>query len=107
MSKKIKAGIRLNSAVCQTQIMALRVPDDELEITCGGVLMSAQESTGNSEISDALTGGTLAGGTLVGKRYVDEGETMEFLCTRSGKGNLQANGVALAVKQAKALPSSD
>ena len=102
MSKKIKAGIRLNSAVCQTQIMALRVPDDELEITCGGVLMSAQKSTGKSEISDAL-----AGGTLVGKRYVDEGETMEFLCTRSGKGNLQANGVALAVKQAKALPSSD
>ena len=46
-------------------------------------------------------------GSLVGKRYVDEAETLEFLCTRGGEGNVSVNGVALEVKQAKRLPSSD
>ena len=46
-------------------------------------------------------------GSLVGKRYVDEADTMEFLCTRGGEGNISVNGVALEVKQAKRLPSSD
>ncbi|GAB5487201.1 MAG: hypothetical protein Pars2KO_07710 [Parasphingorhabdus sp.] len=101
MSEIIKAGTKLSSAVCQTQIMALRVPAEELEITCGGAAMSSDDGD-TGEIDP-----NLAGGTLVGKRYVDEGETMEFLCTRGGDGTVQVNGVSLDVKQAKQLPSSD
>ena len=101
MGVVVKAGTKLNSAVCKTQIMALRVPNEELEITCGGAVMSA-DADGQGDIDNDL-----AGGSLVGKRYVNEGETMEFLCTRGGEGTLQVNGVTLNVKQAKQLPSSD
>jgi hypothetical protein len=101
MGEIIKAGTKLSSAVCQTQIMALRVPAEELDITCGGAPMATEDGDKGEIDSD------LAGGTLVGKRYVNDGETMEFLCTRGGDGTVQVNGVSLDVKQAKQLPSSD
>ena len=102
MGVVVKAGTKLNSAVCKTQIMALRVPNEELEITCGGAVMGADADGQGGDIDN-----NLAGGTLVGKRYVNDGETMEFLCTRGGEGTLQVNSISLNVKQAKQLPSSD
>lgn len=101
MGDIIKAGTKLSSAVCTTQVMALRVPADALAITCGGAPMATADGDKGEIDSD------LAGGTLVGKRYVDEGETMEFLCTRAGEGTIQVNGQSLDIKQAKQLPSSD
>jgi len=101
MGQIYKPGTKLSSTVCKTQIMALRVPASELNITCGGAPM---------QVGDPTELGTPTGdneGTLVGKRYVDAGETMEFLCTRAGDGTVSVNGLALAVKQAKQLPSSD
>jgi len=62
------------------------------------------------QVGDPAELGTPSGensGTLVGKRYVDAGETMEFLCTRGGAGSVSVNGVPLLIKQAKQLPSSD
>jgi hypothetical protein len=44
---------------------------------------------------------------LVGKRYVNAVDAVELLCTKGGKGELAVDGEVLAVKQAKALPSSD
>jgi len=102
MGMTLKPGTKLHSAVCGTQIMVLRVPADALDVTCGGVEMSTEDTGNISRIADGLSGGT-----LVGKRYVDDGETMEFLCTRGGEGTVSVNGVALDVKQAKQLPSSD
>ena len=81
--------------------MALRLPSVELEISCGGAPMQIGDPAELSAMSGDNTG------TLVGKRYVDEGETMEFLCTRGGEGSVSVNGIALGVKQAKQLPSSD
>ncbi len=101
MAEIYKAGMKLSSTVCKTQIMALRVPSEALEISCGGAPMQV----GDPDDLGALSGEN--NGTLVGKRYVDEGETMEFLCTRGGDGSVSVNGVALGVKQAKQLPSSD
>lgn len=101
MGEIYKAGVKLSSSVCQTQIMALRVPAEELEITCGGVPMATADGEKGAINRD------LAGGALVGKRYVNEDETMEFLCTRGGDGTVQVNGVTLGIKQAKKLPSSD
>ena len=101
MAEIYKPGVKLSSTVCKTQIMALRVPGTALDITCGGAPML---------IGDPAELGALSGtntGTLVGKRYVDEAEAMEFLCTRGGEGTVAVNGVALGVKQAKQLPSSD
>lgn len=101
MGQIFKPGVKLSSTVCKTQIMALRVPSTELEITCGGAPMQVGDP---AELGDPSGDNS---GTLVGKRYVDEGETMEFLCTRGGDGSVSVNGVALGVKQAKQLPSSD
>ena len=102
MSVTIKQGMKLNSAVCATQIMVLRAPAGELDITCGGAPMSADDPADKGTVDPEF-----AGGTLVGKRYVDDGETMEFLCTRGGDGAIAIGGVKLDVKQAKKLPSSD
>lgn len=102
MGLTLKAGTKLNSAVCSAQIMVLRPPSGEVDIQCGGAPMSTDEVAEKSDINSELSGGT-----LVGKRYVDEGETMEFLCTRGGDGSIQVNGTVLGVKQAKQLPSSD
>jgi len=39
MGQIYKPGTKLSSTVCKTQIMVLRVPAEELEITCGGAAM--------------------------------------------------------------------
>ena len=40
---QIKAGTKLYSAVCDTQIMVLRVPADDLDVSCGGLPMQTEE----------------------------------------------------------------
>ena len=102
MVLSVKAGMKLFSAVCDGQVMVLRVAAPELDIACGGAPMLTEAPSEKTAIDPAL-----GGGLLVGKRYVDEAETMEFLCTKGGEGALSVNGAPLAVKQAKALPSSD
>jgi len=103
MSKlTLKAGARLTSAVSDVQIMAIKIPAGEYELSCGGVTMLA---TGDEAPAGAALSGD--GETLMGKRYVDEAETVEFLCTKGGPGGLVLNGTPLDVKQAKKLPSSD
>lgn len=100
----LKPGLRLKSAVCATEVIVLRAASHDVELTCGGVAM-----LGMSEAIPA-GGSVLAGhaqGTLIGKRYLDALERIEVLCTRGGDGSLAVDGVAMSVKQAKALPSSD
>jgi hypothetical protein len=48
-----------------------------------------------------------AEGTLLGKRYVNEAGDLELLCIKPGDGSLAVDAVALVLKEAKALPSSD
>lgn len=104
MSKiALKAGARLKSAVSDVQVMAIKIPAGEYEITCGGVPMVGASEDAPEASMDAADSGE----TLMGKRYVDEGETVEFLCTKGGAGSLALDGAALEVKQAKQLPSSD
>ena len=81
--------------------MVLRAPAEDLDIRCGGVPMQV----GDPAELGAMSGDN--GGTLVGKRYTDEGETMEFLCTRGGEGTVSVEGYSVGVKAAKKLPSSD
>lgn len=100
----LKTGSRLKSAVCDTEVMVVRAVADEVCLECGGAQMLPM---GADKPAAAMAHEAFARGTLVGKRYTDDAERFELLCTKGGKGSLSIDGVLLAVKQAKALPSSD
>ncbi|NNC39032.1 MAG: hypothetical protein HKO02_16385 [Hyphomonadaceae bacterium] len=102
MSQIYKPGTKLSSTVCKTQIMVLRAPAEELTITCGGAPMQVGDPEELGSLDSAQ-----ANGTLVGKRYTDEAESMEFLCTRGGEGSVSVAGYSIDIKAAKKLPSSD
>ncbi|MBT4491917.1 MAG: hypothetical protein HOC70_01640 [Gammaproteobacteria bacterium] len=95
----LKPGARLKSAVCEAEVMIIKAGDSD-GITCGGVVMSdAPESTdGNADQMH---------GCLIGKRYVNQDETIEVLCVKSGDGSLYYDGEELMTKDTKKLPSSD
>ena len=99
-----KAGARLRSVTCETEVVVVRGAGDEIDLRCGGQPMVPIEETGDP------VGAPVAPfdeGTLVGKRYVSEDESLELLCTKPGAGSLSLGDVALSVKGAKPLPSSD
>lgn len=101
---ELKAGSRLKSAVCDTEVMVVMAPQGDVDVTCGGagmVDLGADVPGGQSLAEDA------AEGTQIGKRYVNEAGDLELLCTKPGKGSLGAGGATLTVKGAKPLPSSD
>lgn len=103
--KTLKPGLRLKSAVCATEIMVIRAPSLDAVLACGGTEMLGMAEA--APLGGALLSANHAAGTLVGKRYVDALDRVEVLCTRGGDGSLSLDGVAMPVKQAKALPSSD
>lgn len=100
----LKAGSRLKSAVCDSEVMVVMAPDGDVDVTCGGAPMVelGADAPGGQTLSDDA-----AEGTQIGKRYVNEAADLELLCTKPGKGSLASGGAALAVKGAKPLPSSD
>ena len=99
----VKAGTRLRSTVCATEIIVVKAPGADVEITCGGAPM------GDPASSEPVTGDspTPGSGTAMGKRYVNEDGSLEVLCTKPGSGALAADGAALTLKEAKPLPASD
>ena len=100
---ELKAGARLKSAVCDTQVMVIAAPEGEVALCCGGAPML--------EVTAESPGGEIAAehrnGSQIGKRYVNEAGDLELLCTKPGEGSLAVAGAALKLKEAKALPSSD
>lgn len=96
----MKPGMKLKSAVCDTEVMVIR--GSGLIVECGGQPMSDAKPTEPAEIDPAF-----AEGTRIGKRYVDEAGTVELLCVKQGKGSLSIAGQALQIKDVKPLPSSD
>ncbi len=100
---ELKAGTRMKSAVCATEVMVIAAPGGDLDVTCGGASM-----VGNAETAE---GGSVdsahAEGTLLGKRYVNEAGDLELLCVKPGDGSLALSGEAFVLKEAKTLPSSD
>jgi hypothetical protein len=101
---QVKPGTRLKSQVCDTQIVIVRVPATDLDIRCGGspMIPAADSAADGVELH-----ADYSGGSLMGKRYADEGDTIEFLCSKAGAGSLSIGDAKLDVKGAKALPSSD
>ena len=100
---QLKPGARLRSAVCTTEVIVVKAPVREIEVSCGGSRM-----LGSDEDRPA-TGPPAAAGepTLLGKRYVNAEEDLEVLCTKAGDGSLEVDSEPLVMKDAKPLPSSD
>jgi len=100
---ELKAGARLKSQVCETQVIVVRAPQGDVELSCGGAPMVPLDA----DVPAGEPDGAWAEGTQLGKRYADEGVGLEVLCTKAGKGSLALNGAPLGLKQAKPLPASD
>jgi hypothetical protein len=98
---EIKNGLRLESRVCQTQIIVVKASDNLQDLRCGGALMGpiGVEKVGALD-------NDLATGNVMGKRYVDGGDA-EVLVTKAGAGTLTVGAVPLTLKESKPLPASD
>ena len=101
---RYKPGMRLRSAVCTTEVVVIAVPAGNIVLSCGGAPLLGE---GEMASSGVALDPTAAQGTLLGKRYTNESGELELLCVKPGSGSLAADGVALVVKGAKPLPSSD
>ncbi|MDH3752486.1 MAG: hypothetical protein OEU32_01340 [Acidimicrobiia bacterium] len=101
---QLRPGTRLKSTVCATEVIVVKAPADEIEVTCGGAAMvdpptaPAESGTPSSDAAD---------GSQLGKRYVDADDSIELLCTKAGDGSLAAGGAAMVLKESKPLPASD
>lgn len=104
MTMSIKPGARLFSAVCATELIAVKAPGGDVELTIGGVppVASIDERDASGSVLDGH-----GGGSALGKRYVDSDDTIELLCTKPGDGVPAIDGHILEIKSAKALPASD
>ncbi|MBP9032863.1 MAG: hypothetical protein KBG29_03145 [Pseudomonadales bacterium] len=100
----LKAGTRMRSAVCKTEVMVIVAPAADVALTCGGAPMIPSAET---PPAGAVPAPGSAGGSLLGKRYVNAAGNLELLCVKPGDGSLAADGESLVLKEAKPLPSSD
>ena len=103
----IKNGTRLQSQVCDTQVIVVRSADSLDDLRAGGVAMVPLDS---QKIQRRLPIRSLdpafSEGNAMGKRYVDE-TGAEVLVTKAGAGTLSVGTTALSLKEAKPLPASD
>ncbi|MEZ0365352.1 hypothetical protein ACAG26_16860 [Mycobacterium sp. pUA109] len=97
----IKNGTRLQSQVCDTQVIVVRSAESLNDLRCGGAPMVDIGAERSGELNPAF-----ADGTVMGKRYVDE-DGAEVLVTKAGAGTLAIGDTALSLKEAKPLPASD
>jgi hypothetical protein len=99
----LKAGARLKSAVCDTQVMVIAVPAGDVALTCGGApMLEAAAEAARGAIDPEHENGT-----QIGKRYVNADGSLDLLGPKPGEGSLGLAGAPLKLKEAKALPSSD
>lgn len=99
----LKPGARLRSTVCEGQVIVVKAPAESIDLCCGGhPMVPIDDPVGPQSIAPDQ-----ADGILTGKRYTDEGERVEILCTKAGEGSLSVGDQRLVLKAAKSLPSSD
>ena len=104
MSITLKPGTRLISAVCSTEMIVVKTPGGDVELTIGGVDALAA-GTPRDDSASIVAGHD--GGTSMGKRYIDIDATLELLCTKPGPGVPAVGGILLVIKGSAPLPSSD
>jgi len=110
----LKPGTRLFAQNSSCQVVVVRSAAAVDTVLCAGLEMlptapAAATATATAPAGAAEAPGAAAGGPAIelGKRYVDDGDTVEILCTKPGVGPLSLAGQELSVKAAKPLPSSD
>ena len=103
MAVKFRTGQQLVSAVDSTAVIVIKAPAAECTVTCGGIAMA----TVGEPLTAAEPDPSLMGGTQIGKRYVDDADTIQLLCTKAGGGTLALDGQPLQIQAAKPLPASD
>jgi hypothetical protein len=102
MMPPYKIGERLRSRVSTAEIVVVRSPGTELDITCAGVRLARDgEDRGTETPVDG------ADRIELGKRYEDRDSGLEVLCVVAGGGPLAAGGRVMPIKSAKPLPASD
>lgn len=99
----IKNGTRLQSQVCDTQVIIVRSSDALEDLRIGG---APAIPVGDQPDTSMSLDDTLADGNQMGKRYVDD-DGAEVLVTKAGKGTISIGTTPLALKEAKPLPASD
>lgn len=99
----IKNGARLQSQVCDTQVIVVKSAASLDDLRAGGVPMVpiGAPTTEQPSLDPAFSAGS-----VMGKRYVDD-TGAEVLVTKAGAGSLSIGSVALQLKQASPLPASD
>ena len=103
---KLKIGARYVSQACDTEVIVVRAPADEVDLRCAGwPMVMSSERPSNAERKTPVA--ELCGGSALGKRYTDPDGTTELLVVKAGAGTLALGDTPLEAKQAKALPSSD
>ncbi len=99
----IKTGTRLQSQVCDTQVIVVRSSERLDDLRAGGVAMVALDA---EKSAAAKLDPNFSDGTVMGKRYVDDSGA-ELLVTKAGAGSLSIGDTPLELKTAKPLPASD
>ncbi|HEY5096871.1 MAG TPA: hypothetical protein VII46_02445 [Acidimicrobiales bacterium] len=99
----LKPGLRLSSQVCDGEIVVIK-GSGEHALECGG---APTVPVGDSAAHRGAPADDLSDGTLLGKRYTNDEETVEILCTKPGVGTLTFDGQVLTLKETKPLPASD
>jgi hypothetical protein len=99
----LKAGSRLRSRVSDAEFVVIKAAESDATLTSGGVItVELSSSAPRVEII-----GDHDGEVILGKRYSDDSDTFEVLCTKPGSGALAIDERPLHLKSAKPLPSSD
>ncbi len=99
----IKNGTRLQSQVCDTQVIVVRSAESLDDLRAGGAPMIP---IGDEPDAGLSLDSALSDGNQMGKRYVDDSGA-EVLVTKAGKGTLSVGATPLSIKEAKPLPASD
>ena len=102
----IKNGTRLQSQVCDTQVIVVRASEALDDLRIGGAPAVPLDAESTAKDTEYTLDDTLAAGTLMGKRYIDT-TGAEVLVTKAGKGTLCIGTTPLTIKEAKPLPASD
>lgn len=98
-----KPGSRWKSVVCQAEAVVVRPPATPGLPQCGGHdMVPLGEPAEQRPVMEGF-----AAGCQIGKRYRDDPDGIELLCTRAGEGTLGFAGVPLALVPTRQLPSTD
>jgi hypothetical protein len=100
----LKPGSRWGSQACETEVVVVRSANQTVSLECGGHPMVP---VGDDRSTGVDLDPSFAEGSPVGKRFASPDLGVELLVTKAGDGTLAIDGVALPLKDAKPLPSSD